>query len=91
MSKEGPAWKAELRSGLRQVIRGEINLHEFVDLAASHIKAAEQRGRGAADARLEAVKALHENDRWHCGTCADEFGGAARWPCPTAQAVEDSL
>lgn len=52
-----------------------------------HIQAAEQRGREAAEARLDVVRELHANDGWHCGTCADEFGSAAPWPCPTAVAV----
>lgn len=39
------------------------------------------------EARLDAVRKIHANDEWHCGTCADEFSSAAPWPCPTAAAL----
>lgn len=43
---------------------------------------------GQAEATIERVREIHQNDRWHCGTCADEYGSAAPWPCPTAAALD---
>lgn len=48
-----------------------------------------QRHLSEAEATIAAVRELHANDRWHCGVCADEYGGAHPWPCPTAAALGD--
>jgi len=34
------------------------------------------------------LRELHQNNRGDCGTCADETGGAARWPCDTFTALD---
>lgn len=34
------------------------------------------------------LRELHQNNRGDCGTCADETGGAMRWPCDTFTALD---
>lgn len=36
------------------------------------------------------LRELHENNGGDCGTCADETGGAMRWPCDTFTALADA-
>lgn len=36
------------------------------------------------------LRELHENNGGDCGTCADETGGAMRWPCDTFTALDDA-
>lgn len=67
---------------------GLLRVHEQrKEMAAERYASALRAER--AEATLAAVRKLHENDRWHCGVCADEYGSAAPWPCPTAAALGD--
>lgn len=36
------------------------------------------------------LRELHENSGGDCGTCADETGGAMRWPCDTFTALDEA-
>jgi hypothetical protein len=62
---------------------------EVLAVILPHIQAAEERGRREAlgALNLDELRELHANRRWHCGTCADAAGEAARWPCDTAKAL----
>ena len=89
MSTEEPAWKAAFRHAIYMASYNAIpTVDEVLEHLLPHIQAAEERGRREAQARLDAVSGLHENVQWHCGTCADEYGSAAPWPCPTARLLD---
>lgn len=52
MSTDEPAWRAEIESMARALIRGAGNMDELLDAAGGHIEAARKAGRREALRRV---------------------------------------
>lgn len=81
MTEDEPRWKAGLRGSLEALTewafeKGPGLTEAGIEIVLPHIKAAEQRGREAADARLKAVREELANPLLH--TRSPERAGE-RW------------
>lgn len=81
MSKEEPAWKAELRTAIDEEF-GAFGA-EMLDLVQPHIRAAEQRGRVAQLAYLEQEYEAH--------SCKSSGSPSLRLPCEHTASVSSFL
>jgi hypothetical protein len=72
-SKHGVATLRAVITELAKLVEAPVRDDRSAEAALSHLTAK--------------LRELHANEGGSCGTCADETGQAANWPCPTMRAV----